>query len=140
MNFYTDFDSYVADHPEGEGYRTWLTMGQLGIPLHGPVKKGKRNAGFELRQAPIRLIKGTGAQCTIDGGYLIATLGVRADDWRAGYGAGWSFYVYVNDCDDFGICKGHLTWDEALAELDALCVLSPLDMHDLIEAFDYEMN
>ena len=137
--FYTDFNSYVADHPEAESFRNFCTR-EMGVPLEGPVKRGRKDAGFEIRISPIRIIKNEGSYSMLDGGYSVALIGVRKDDWRKEYADGWSFYVYVDYADDSCIMKGHLSWEAALQELNDLCELAPIDPADLVFAFGYEIN
>lgn len=131
-NSYSGFDDYVADYPEGERYRNWLTDRTIGVPVEGPTKiKNREGVYFEKREAPLRIIRGEGVHAGLPGGYLWASVSVRY--LGSGYKDGWRFFVTVHDSDDGAIDKAFERWEDALAALQDLCDLAPLDMRDLAD-------
>jgi hypothetical protein len=141
VNWYTNFDTYALDHPEGEKYRNRLTNRKIGIPLSGPRQAGgDQPIGFEIRESPLRIVQGDGPHNGISGGFLWVSCSVRMLDTFRGYLGGWSYFVYVQDCDDGLISKSVNGWNNVLAEMDELCDLAPLDMWDLVEGFGYNWD
>jgi hypothetical protein len=114
--FYDSFDSYVADHPEGEHFRTWVT-----------------NRGAERQVA---LFLGTSvADNALPGHYLWATLTELAG--VAGkYDARIQLSLHDND-DGLAI----RTWpvselEQAKALFEQMKTLAPFSMWDAIAAFE----
>jgi len=123
---YDDFDTYVAAHPEGEGFRRWLTedgkMGLVLVPCYSNF-------------------------CGLPGDYYFAYIAreyrrateeerQKGEERRKQVPSGL-FFVHVNDCDDSGGNKFHLTLEQAREELANLKLLAPFTISEL-EAFGYE--
>lgn len=118
---YHTFNAYVADHPEGENFRRWLT-----------------NDG---RREPIIMKCDDPHHTTIPGGYLWAIVihhparegkpptknrkAVKAvqEHWR----------IWVNDVDDGYVVKEFPTEGEAVKEMNELGEMAPLNFGDLIK-------
>jgi hypothetical protein len=120
---YASFDEYVADHPEGERFRAWLTNVRVD-------KRGRPVRGYEVPHSVelFRREEPTGHN-ELPGGYLWATI----VDWTTGY---WQdnpqgFKVHVNDNDDGVVIKIVSTREEAEEEMANLRLLAPFEMGDL---------
>ena len=103
---FDSFDDYVKVHPSGERYRRWV-MDSIQYILFPCYQEG----------------------CGLPGHYYFAYI---RREYRHGKWLG-TYYVHVNDCDDFGCNKRGLTLDEAKAELENLKLLAPFTIHELAD-------
>lgn len=107
--FYTDFDEYVKDFPDGERFRNWITN----------VNK------FNKKGSPkeVLIVKGTGMHNGIPGDYLWASKITYTKDGRIAIG--------VHDCDD-GLMIRHCSNEQEFTEwMNNLKDFVPFDMHEL---------
>ncbi len=120
---YRTFDEYVADYPDAERYRAWLTG--VAPPTRRIHRKARKPAPTPR---PVTVVPcEPEAPCQLPGGYFW----VRA----SGYQGRW--VVSVNDCDDGLMQKWVDTEAAALAEVENLIALAPFTLPDL-RAFGYE--
>lgn len=108
--FYDSFDAYVADFPEAEHYRRWLT-----------------NGGYR----PVWLLRDSQPwhACTLPGGYMWASVlyFANAMQWR----------VAVHDGDDFCIARTFDTDIEANALIDQMRDLAPFTFGEAVEMWGF---
>ena len=96
--YYTSFELYVKDHPDGEKFRNWMT------------NFGKRDK--------VWIFPGQGPHGSIPGGFVWATVSQY----------GHMFVVAVHDSDDGMAQKSFHKMQSALQEVESLCQVSYVDM------------
>ena len=130
---YRTFNDYVADHPEGESFRNWITN----------VRPAKRNNKSERRRVQRQveynkkyrlalLIFPVGEPDRwnhIPGGYLwataVKTIGHHKD-----------YLVNAHDDDDGMAQKWVDTEAEALELIENISTLAPMTLRDCVEVLD----
>jgi hypothetical protein len=118
--FYTNFDEYVADYPEGEGFRAWLTRdGRVHVTLLAMDRPDLHNC--------------------LPGSYLAATI----DAWttRPKNGPAVSgVQLTVRDNDDGLMVKNWVGTDtsEAVALLEEMKALAPFTARECLTIFGLE--
>lgn len=111
--FYDTFDAYVADYPEGERFRAWLTARSRQqvtlIRLTDPASSGSPHGG-------------------IPGNFMAVTRNVGVTQIR----------LAAHDCDD-GLMVRDLPLDEAAANqvVQDMKLLAPYSMWDAAKVFDF---
>jgi hypothetical protein len=117
---YLSFDDYVADHPDGESFRRWIT------------NEGRRNVVLLPVQHPEY------RNC-LPGGYLWSAIicwppiaaKPQTPNRRAVLAQPERWIVWVNDNDDGCCCKQFSTEANAKAEMLNLQQMVPFDMPEL---------
>jgi hypothetical protein len=120
---YRSFDAYVADYPEAERFRAWLT--NVAPP---PTRRVHRKVKHPPRPPrSVTIIPAEPNYCGLPGDYFWT--------YAAEYQGQW--FVYVNDCDDGTMHKACASEAKSLAEIEALIALSPFNLRNLYD-FGYE--
>lgn len=118
---YRTFDAYVAENPEGEGYRNWITnFGRL--PADG-----------------LLVFTGDGTHGGIPGGFLWARLAqhyVKGEKNK--YEPTDKWYIHVHDCDDGLLSKEFPDKQAALDGLTEIEGYAPISFHELHALLGYK--
>ncbi len=119
---YRSFDAYVAENPNGEIYRNWITnFGQLAADA-------------------LLIFSGEGMHQGIPGGFLWARLArgyVKAERNKFKQADEW--YIHIHDCDDGFLSKEFPNKEEALAGLDEIEGYTPVSFDELRTIFGYSL-
>lgn len=120
---YRSFDAYVAEHPEGESYRRWIT-----------------NDG-RLAADGLLIFSGEGTHSGIPGGFLWAVLAIHYVQGEGNkYVPNGKWYVHVHDCDDGLLVK---EFDNKEAAIDGMAEIegyAPITFRELVTVLGYSVE